>query len=82
MAAKQRRTLPDTLDDRRKTAAYVDGSDPTNTLRHSANEVDSVQRSKTDQTSGTTAQQRRQDLSLRPGIGDDPTGQTAPGRAV
>jgi hypothetical protein len=82
MATNKRRTLPASLDDGRRPAAYVAGSDPTNQLRHSANKVDPVQSSITDQSSGTTAQQRRQDLSLRPGIGDDPTGQTAPGRAV
>jgi hypothetical protein len=82
MATNHRNTLGKTIDNGRKPASAVDGADPTNTLRRSANEVDPVQTSITDQTSGTTAQQRRQDLSLRPGVGDDPAGQTAPGRAV
>ena len=82
MTVNHRNTLGESLDNGRKPAAYVAGSDPTNQLRHSANEVDPVQSSITDQSSGTTAQQRRQDLSLRPSIGDDPTGQRAPGRAV
>jgi hypothetical protein len=83
MATNQRKTLPESLDDGRKTAAYTDGADPTNTLRRSANEVDPVQSSITDQTSGTTEQQRRQDLSLRPGVGDsNPRDGGGPGRAV
>jgi hypothetical protein len=80
MADNQRRTLPGSADNGLKSAAYVDGSDPTNQLRRSANEVDPVQSTMTDQGSGTTTVQRRQDL--RPGIGDDPFGQTGPGRAV
>jgi hypothetical protein len=83
MATNQRRILGDSLDNGDKAPSYVDGLDPTNQLRHSANEVDPVQSSITDQTSGTTAQQRRQDLSLRPGIGDsNPRDGGGPGRAV
>ena len=82
MATNHRNILGRTIGNDRRPASAVDGADPTNTLRHSPNEVDPVQTSITDQTSGTTAQQRRQDLSLRPGVGDNPDGQTAPGRAV
>jgi hypothetical protein len=82
MAANKRHTLPEPLDNHRRPVSAVDGADPTNQLRHSLNQVDAVQTSITDQSDGSTKAQRRRDLTLRPGIGDDSHGQTAPGRAV
>jgi hypothetical protein len=81
MAVQKRQTLAPSIDNGRKAASATDGADNTDSLRRSANEVNPVQTSVTDQTNGSSAPQRRRDL--RPGIGDaSPRDGGGPGRAV